>query len=600
MNLSNYATQNFDTIIKNSENGVRKFSSKVTYTNFSINANTGKTGSSPFNDNVYYSDENGEKENDQAVNYYSPVNVNEYITKRFEAESTTSSATNGSYSGYVNVYTPITVESDIFVNGIKTNTIKQFQEFDIHINPKIGDAKYNMQSDTLKKYSYGYYVKFDFDVVGVKINGKLYNGGSVVKAGEWIKQIIPHDIDGNATLTAKTYYTESGNNTFISEKNNGYTIRAVAMNTPNSIRLNSLGFNLVSDTCTDTSTSEQCKFIKSIYNQCSDTGYFKETDNNVTVEQLLFDFRITDVKDINYKSVFRRTSGNATNHTGTVYYSGYKETVFNGEKDTIYKLRKTTQIGSNVKKVLPMGPYKNTNTSYVKAPKLGYRFSFDLKLAGTYTNNKQIKITPTFYYISKNGDYNSILDEYTKGKKGIYLFYENSDGKYVRVGSSSDKYIMSYIPNDLYRLKATNIGTSHLKTSSVTNTLKTVTLTAYTNTTVDTSGGMITWYGEYKLPNSTIAVEVDENGKYNINKPLTNGYIGVRFNIEETTSKANYNEQWEKEGYLNYDDKLTTYKTLTLRLEKGTLKLNTKDQYNKIKGTVMLYDIDQRADTDFD
>lgn len=40
-------------------------------------------------------------------------------------------------------------------------------------------------------------------------------------------------------------------------------------------------------------------------------------------------------------------------------------------------------------------------------------------------------------------------------------------------------------------------------------------------------------------------------------------------------------------------------KQLKLRLESGTMILNN-DMYNKIKGTVILYDADNRAAQDFD
>ena len=140
--------------------------------------------------------------------------------------------------------------------------------------------------------------------------------------------------------------------------------------------------------------------------------------------------------------------------------------------------------------------------------------------------------------------------------------------------------------------------------------------------TVADNRSAITYYGEYKLPNSTIAVEVDENGTYDINSPLKDGYIGVVFDIVVYSGKVNIGSnsqdvilsyskdtkenqpntsQWDYEGFLGFTDYGNRVKdgTLTMKLEKGTWKI-TDEIYNKIKGTVMLYDLDQRAATDYE
>ena len=112
------------------------------------------------------------------------------------------------------------------------------------------------------------------------------------------------------------------------------------------------------------------------------------------------------------------------------------------------------------------------------------------------------------------------------------------------------------------------------------------------------------------MPNSTIAVKVDNNGNYDINKPLTNGYIGVVFDIKAHESngvdlvygKNSYKgqtntSQWDYEGYLGLSNPGNSYST-SMKLEKGTWKIDN-DTYNKIKGTVILYDTDTRASNDF-
>lgn len=39
---------------------------------------------------------------------------------------------------------------------------------------------------------------------------------------------------------------------------------------------------------------------------------------------------------------------------------------------------------------------------------------------------------------------------------------------------------------------------------------------------------------------------------------------------------------------------------VTMQLEKGILKVTDQSRYDKIKGTVLLYDLDNRAATDFE
>jgi hypothetical protein len=152
------------------------------------------------------------------------------------------------------------------------------------------------------------------------------------------------------------------------------------------------------------------------------------------------------------------------------------------------------------------------------------------------------------------------------------------------------------------------------------------------------NGTIITYYGEYKLPNSTIAVAVDANGNYDINKPLKNGYIGVIFDITakagtygksstpislsygaatKTYSEISANRktedllktidaantsQWDYEGYLgfkNFGYTATFTAATSIRLEDGQWSLSN-DLYKKVKGTVILYDADDRAATDYE
>ena len=81
-------------------------------------------------------------------------------------------------------------------------------------------------------------------------------------------------------------------------------------------------------------------------------------------------------------------------------------------------------------------------------------------------SDKKVEITTHFYYISKDGQ--TYKPESNGTKAGIYLFYKNSSGKYVRVGSDTDSYDLRFTPNDGYRyIEDSNIST--LSTKSLTN-----------------------------------------------------------------------------------------------------------------------------------
>ena len=130
---------------------------------------------------------------------------------------------------------------------------------------------------------------------------------------------------------------------------------------------------------------------------------------------------------------------------------------------------------------------------------------------------------------------------------------------------------------------------------------------------LDDSGYVQTWYGEYKLPNTTIAVR---NGD-SINNALTDGYIGIKFDItcydtkiNQTISYSALNKssnsainttQWDYEGYLGFSNpgqQVTTDTSLRIQLEKGIWSINSQELYDFVKGTVILYDIYNRAADD--
>ena len=182
---------------------------------------------------------------------------------------------------------------------------------------------------------------------------------------------------------------------------------------------------------------------------------------------------------------------------------------------------------------------------------------------------------------------------------------------------------MRFTPNDGYRYIQDTAKTTLSTKSLELGNLRNLTLT-HEMATVSKSGSTITYYGEYKLPNSTIVVKVDENGKYDVNNPLKDGYIGVIFEIVAYSGtlktdfgpqelKLSYSaetdgddimdntSQWDYEGFLGYTSygKRVADGQLSMKLEKGKWNINN-NVYNKIKGTVILYDTDQRAATDYE
>ena len=594
-------------------NGIRTITGKIEYEPVMV---IGDEAQTKVTDNVYYS----EKSTDTQTVVFEVENQS--ITKVYEINN---EATNNTEKykdvALLNVYTPITVtttfkaENNIIVDqteniDINTNAIQINTPFTITLDNAKRVDMYDI--DATKQYNGGYYIKFDFDVHQVKINGVLHKEGKIIKANTWIGPIYRNKKD-KASITAQAYGDLKNGNT-VSEENNKYTVRAVTHNITDLMRNVSLEYSSIEDMMTYNETLRE--FMNNI---CDVSSYFSETEEEVAIVNRLYDFRVTDLKDINWKNVFRKSSNAATNiHTGNVYYAG--TTKWNSKSEKINEVinRTASDIGRNPLRILPIGPYKNSDTTYIKAPKLGYRFSFDMKLTGTYSSNKKVNITTKFYYVSKDGK--TFIQEYDGKNEGIYLFYKNSNGKYVRIDETNGGgYNLTFIPNDGYRY-IEDTDKSKLATTTVSlGNLRKIILN-HQMTTTSAGEGYVTYYGEYKLPNSTIAVMVDKNGKYDINKPLTDGYIGVIFDIKAYTGTILSNDktqsvnlsyskdtngtntsQWDYEGFLGYTKfgNKVADNLLSLKLEKGKWSINN-ETYNKIKGSIVLYDIDQRAATDYE
>lgn len=546
-----------------------------------------------------------------------------------------SSTINNENSMDVNIYTPMevssaTIKTDNFVNHSNNSNATILQKgAEFTLTPKINsgykDGCYNSNLPDIKKYLKGYYVIFGFEVktsygatleagrpIWVPRGGSItatptaYEGDEAVKQLHETIQIIAVTINASDDLLMNAYGTT-----------NGVGIKDYASQVPIKLGLGQLPFQ------TSTVTSkDQNKYEEFGISMDYDSHYFVKKDTVTTTIARLYDFKITDCYDIDFKNVFRRSGSNDVNSsTGIQYFSGIKSlNVYTSYYNTINDRTGINISNSKSKTILPLGPYKNTNTSYVKAPKLGYRFSFDVKTFGYYNydddkNNsveRKVKITPEYYYISKDGT------EF-KDKDQIKLYYKNSQGKYVTFEQSS--YNISFKPNDGYRfiqnLTATD-KTNHMSTQLLDLNVGKFFELDHRMMSTSSDNFIQAWYGEYKVPNSTIIVEKDSNGKIDLNKPLTNGYLGVIFKIECIDKNPNSNEtvtvmydqndqndgrsntsQWDYEGYLGFNSPGSNASGLSLQLEKGTWNINN-EMYNNIKGTIVLYDIDNKAANDFD
>ena len=533
-------------------------------------------------------------------------------------------------------------------SSTNTNVIQKNADFTVSFGTK-SSSHYATISDTLKYLDY-YYLIFDIDVI-LKSNYQVkertdtgftalknVNAGYTATAGTLIR-INKGDKEFNAIASSNKQGQD-----IVSQVQNNVVLIGVTNNMPsdalenliftNAVKkyvvknetieekyINTTTFtNLITfkDYCDDNSkevTNHESEYTSN-HQMYSDAYYFAMAKATTTNVGRIYDFKVTDCSDIDYKKVFRKsdTLNSVNDLTGVQYFSGVK--LFNIYTNEINTLddRPKLNIANNstAKKIIPLGPYKNTNTSYVSAPKMGYRISFDLKTSGFYdqnaTSTREILINPSYYYISKDG--NTFNDN-------INLYYKNSSGKYVNfVGSD---YTIYFKPKDGYRSIANSVtaGNTTLMSDQL-EPLKVGSSSGFTlnSKMMSTADNKFiqAWYGEFKLPNSTIAVEGS-----NISKPLTEGYIGVKFeikSIDKDTSgniirEISYNRnnqnaekqtnttQWDYEGFLGFTNYGNEVDKIILQLEKGNWEINNST-YQKIKGSVVLFDTDNRAANDFD
>ena len=535
----------------------------------------------------------------------------------------------------VNVYTPMSIDKPTiettgsYVDHSDIDSDKSViqKDTEFKLTPNVNKDKkleYNANLRTLDNYLKGYIVVFDFDV-RIKGESGTTNAGTPI----WVNKndSLYATPVGERGSTAVNQLKEKVTTIAVTINEQGlvnsvFGIGSLSTNSKGDITkckeaLTKSGSNVVigsGDTAKVRTNDPQHDYEKYGRNMNADAFYFVKNTTYTYVLARLYDFKITDCYDVNFKNVFRtfdKANGTVNGLTNICFYSGKNKLIVAGGNNILYARSENT--------ILPLGPYKHTQKDYIKAPKLGYRISFDVKTYGYYDNkteglHREVKITPSYYYISKDG---TTYNDYIK------LYYKNSSGKYVTFNNS---YSIAFKPNDGYRNQYNNGDLLDDSTPDDTFlSTKMVNLSVGTSFTLNPDTMMTTsndkfiqaWYGEFKVPNSTIVVDANN---VDLNNPLTDGYLGVIFKIEcidtdktggtTTTVKVLYDQddkakgdnnhntsQWDYEGYMG----VASGKTFngSLQLEKGKWNINDT-RYQKVKGTVILYDLDDRAANDFD
>ena len=610
-----------------------------------ILASSGNTDASYFDGNQFIPEDkyNGIRTLSSVGNYMLYDYLNGY-------DMGTTKSVNMANNPKVNVFTPLNLSYDVVVDNSnlvnhtdKTDgiQIQKNSEFTLNISAKNSSHYTNLNTGKYVKY---YIVMFDFDVQSLSTMGNVTAGqdivaGTPINVGKGNNGVVSF----KAKATSDKLTTDS-----LSSTESKIRVVGVTYNAPDSPLEGTVTSNMkeyfINNTSSAKTTYEKYadkNEIKKPSSYCDDSKttnssggsrsnnapsdpntnglvmkddahYFTYKDETTVNIGRIYDFKITDCSDVDFKNVFRREStGNAVNDlTGVEYYSGTRK--LNIYSSITNQLGQRTNIsinGTAAQTILPLGPYKHYNANYLSAPKMGYRISFDLKTSGGYnsSNNeysKNIEITPTFYYISKDGK---------TYESNIELYYKNSDGKYVNL--ASNPYTIYFKPNDGYRSVSNRDVTGDESTLSTKNqpitiqTGKPFTLTKDMMASNDITNNFVqSWYGEFKLPNSTVAIK--QGG--NINNPLNDGYIGVKFNIvckDSNGMSLSYNTnnknssdpnttQWDYEGYMGVEYGKNV-DNLRLQLEKGVWEMDNS-RYNDIKGTVVLFDLDNRAANDFE
>ncbi|WP_328801885.1 DUF5704 domain-containing protein [Paenibacillus sp. LX16] len=343
---------------------------------------------------------------------------------------------------------------------------------------------------------------------------------------------------------------------------------------------------------------------------------------NIEVIGRMYDFHITDIADYHWERVFRQRKGSPT-HSGLSYWTGL------GNIDGLPR-------GNPEPFTLPVRPGSHPYEGYANvAVKTGYHFKFDLKTKGNMFSAKDgIRITPSFYWVSKDGRQREEVDLYTHA----------GSRKFIRLGSAEDREKRYVILNERLRnvpmeemqdaaayqykhelseaqqsqltleryvsLYAHRIARSKswigrydwLVLPAAVRTLIGPKTDLPNGVNVDRANASIQrWYGEYSLPADVYAVtkdtdlrEVSRRQELNEHTDIfkKTGFIVVRFNVESLRQgdaehphlqyiNGPLLNQWQLEGY----------------------RREIKDPYGHIfhlqDGDVVFYHADQSSRDDF-
>lgn len=332
----------------------------------------------------------------------------------------------------------------------------------------------------------------------------------------------------------------------------------------------------------------------------------------------LYDFRITDIADFNWETVFRERK-RSTIHTGNYYWTGDKG--IDGE------LR-----GNTSPFLLPVMPGKHPQYKNASV-KTGYSFRFDVKTKGNMFNEGDaVRITPTFYFVEKGGS----------NRQEVDLYYATKNNPFVKIGSPEDvekRYVvlndrLSNVPQD-HIINAATYAFQHY--SNVNTTIESKYVEQYLDESqkktwigkydwlllpyktkthigpsaipsgasvqlVRATASIQQWYGQYSLPaqvkvvpKGTQIYEFGRKNKLTDKSPLflKDGYIIVNFNIETIQNEdlsnphlqyidAPLHNQWRSEGFA------------TTQSDKDN------HTYNLLDGDVVFYHGDLSSYDDFD
>ncbi|OPG99557.1 hypothetical protein B2I21_04470 [Chryseobacterium mucoviscidosis] len=306
----------------------------------------------------------------------------------------------------------------------------------------------------------------------------------------------------------------------------------------------------------------------------------------------LYDFHVTDISDYNWENVFRKQLG-SPEPTGISYWAGLNR-IDGDPRGNLAPFILPIRPGSH-----PVQGFRNV------AVKTGYHIKFDLKTKGNMFGKQDgVRITPTFYFVSKDGS----------SRQEVDLYYHRGQERLIRIGSAEDVEKRFVVINSRLRnVPGTELGdtaryqytyeltaeeqsqttlaeymvrlvdqTSHQKTwvgrydwmilSAPIRTLIGPKTNIPTGVNVDRANAAIQrWYGEYSLPADVYAVlkgtnleplarqnQLDEKASVF----LKNGYIVVNFNLETVRNgntdtphlqyiHAPLMNQWQMEGFSN-------------------------------------------------